>query len=70
MADVPHHPWLVRRVASGLARIALTSRGMLNLPGLAPGILATLADGNGDRLWHTSLMAYLAQLGTLAALER
>lgn len=78
MADVPyettdaepHHPWLVRRVASGLARIALTSRGMLNLPGLAPGILATLADGNGGRLWHTSLMAYLAQLGALAALER
>jgi len=78
MAEVPYEartvesprPWLQRRLAAGLARIVAVSGGMLNAGTLVPGIVATLVDGDAQRLWHASLTAYLGQLSELAALDR
>jgi asparagine synthase (glutamine-hydrolysing) len=78
MAEVPYearavesrHPWLQRRLAAGLARVVAASGGLLNAGALAPGIVATMVDGNAQRLWHAPLAAYLGQLGELAALDR
>ncbi len=78
MADIPYATagvrrpgrWRQRRLAASLARLVVTSRGLLNRGSLTAGILATLVDGDPERLWHTPLTIYLAQLGELASLDR
>jgi hypothetical protein len=78
MADIPYAMagaqrrgrWRQRRLAATLARLVITSRGLLNRGRLTAGIMATLVDGHPERLWHTPLTVYLAQLGELASLDR
>jgi asparagine synthetase B (glutamine-hydrolysing) len=77
-ADIPYErktarsrrPWLQRRLAASLARDVVANRGLLRARTLLPGVLATVADGNAERLWHTALTVYLAQLGALASRAR
>ena len=51
-----------RRLAHGLSLHVLRARRWLRPNGTLPGLAATLVDGRAERLWHTSLSIYLAQL--------
>ena len=78
IADQPYETKTVRQVRRGfhrrtavaLARVLARHPGMLGRRRLLPGILVTILDGDGERLWHTSLSVYLAQLGALARRAR
>jgi asparagine synthase (glutamine-hydrolysing) len=65
-----NRPAATRRLAAGLARLVVRSRGVLQAGALLPGIAATMADGHAERLWHTSLTVYLDQLAALGSFDR
>jgi asparagine synthetase B (glutamine-hydrolysing) len=77
-ADIPYErkserssrPAFQRRLASSLAVAVVSAREMLRADALLPGILATVGDGSAQRLWHTPLTLYLAQLAALASRAR
>lgn len=78
VADIPYEskstrqdvPGFHRRVALDLLRLVLPAPELFAVPALLPPLVATAIDGAADRLWHTSLTVYLAQLNALAARAR
>ena len=77
LANVPYEPkyhrserhaWQ-RRLASDLIHDMLHAPA-LRAGALRPSAVATLVDGDADRLWYAPLAVYLAQLGVLANRER
>lgn len=77
MADVPYgptcHPTTRRAWQRRMARDVV--RDILHAPALrtgalVPGAVATVLDGDGDRMWYAPLAVYLAQLGGLAHRNR
>jgi len=57
-----------RALARALARVVMRDdvRRWIRPSGLLPGVAASALDGRADRLWHASLLFYLAHLAEVA----